>query len=78
MYYQGRIRCDDFNEATMKVGDQRRGESLTSREKRKLARQQVASLVAGLVVGLNMIDDDKKAQVIQKTREWHDMWVKQC
>eukprot|EP00969_Alexandrium_andersonii_P290513 12840071-Alexandrium_andersonii.AAC.1 len=31
-----------------------------------------------MVVGLNLIDDDTKTQVIQKTTEWHDLWVKQC
>eukprot|EP00969_Alexandrium_andersonii_P016173 708002-Alexandrium_andersonii.AAC.1 len=31
-----------------------------------------------MVAGLNLIDDDKKTQVITKTNEWHDLWVKQC
>eukprot|EP00969_Alexandrium_andersonii_P347756 15375847-Alexandrium_andersonii.AAC.1 len=39
-HYQGRVRCDDFNEALMRVGDQHNGENLSSRERRKLARQQ--------------------------------------
>eukprot|EP00969_Alexandrium_andersonii_P150331 6647670-Alexandrium_andersonii.AAC.1 len=40
-YFLGRVRCDEFNEALCRVGDQYGDdESVSNRQRRRLARQQ--------------------------------------
>eukprot|EP00969_Alexandrium_andersonii_P045749 2007569-Alexandrium_andersonii.AAC.1 len=53
-----------------RVGDQYGDdETMSNRQRRRLARQQVMAMYAGLVAGLDLLNDSQKAQVIQKNQE---------
>eukprot|EP00969_Alexandrium_andersonii_P138966 6146186-Alexandrium_andersonii.AAC.1 len=52
-------------------------DTVTNRQRRRIARQRVMAMYAGLVMGLQHLDDATKTEVAQVTQEWYRSWEKQ-